>query len=269
MIATAAGAWYVYGVADGAGPDLERKLSQLRGFGPESELRLVGIDGLAAIVGSVSLDEFGEDALPRRLNDRAWLEEKARAHEDVLQSAAAATAVVPLRFGTIYRELDDVTQLLRARRDELEAALEHVRGRVELGVKAWVDRAELEQSLAGGDSAAAARAESGRGYLERRQTERERSARAAALIAEVVPAAHERLAAHAIAAVANRPQPRELTGRDDAMILNAAYLVPDDDASLIHEVDALGETYRHCGITFEVTGPWPPHNFVDVDMGAR
>ena len=42
-------------------------------------VRLVDADGLTAVVSSVSLEEFGEEALRRNLEDLAWLEAVARA----------------------------------------------------------------------------------------------------------------------------------------------------------------------------------------------
>jgi hypothetical protein len=48
------------------------------------------------------------------------------------------------------------------------------------------------------------------------------------------------------------------------MILNGAYLVPVGDAGLRAEVERLAAEHEPLGITYEVTGPWPPHNFVET-----
>lgn len=238
-------AWYVFGVVEAAAAS------------PEGA-RLVEEGPLAAVVAAVSLDDFGEDALAERLNDRTWLEQHVRAHEDLLLRVAEATTVVPFRFGAVYRELDDVAGMLRVRRDELLAALDRVRGRVELGVKAWVDRGRFEDSL----GAAPAAASSGRAYLERRRNEQERAQRASELLGEIARDAHARLLECAVEGVANRPQARELTGREETMILNGAYLVADDGAGLSQAVRALEDEHGARGLVFELTGPWPPHNFV-------
>src|SRR5437764_15362025 len=65
MIGTATG-WYVYGVAE-------------QQDGLAAVARLVGRGRLAALVAEVPLDEDSEETLRERLNDRAWLEEKAPA----------------------------------------------------------------------------------------------------------------------------------------------------------------------------------------------
>ena len=240
-------AWYAYGVVD-AGTHAPEGLTYV-GHGP-----------VAAAVAPVSLAEFGEEALAEHLNDREWLERQARAHEDVLQRVSATTSVVPFRFGAIYRDRADVEALLRDRRDELVAALERVRGRVELGVKVWADRARVAAEEREAPAA------SGRAYLERRLQQQDRAQRVSSLLAEAARMVHGRLVARAVEGVANRPQPRELTGRDEPMILNGAYLVSADDGSFAVEVEALRAEHADGGLTFELTGPWPPYNFVSSEV---
>jgi hypothetical protein len=169
--------------------------------------------------------------------------------------------VVPLRFGAIYHRLEDVQRVLDERRDEFTADLERVRGHVELGVKGFVQRAVLEETLAR-ERAATPAAAPGRAYLERRQVQEDVAAEARSLVAEAARSAHARLLERSVAGTISRPHSRELSGRPDEMFLNAAYLVPADDDSLRGEVAALGRAYAPLALSFEVTGPWPPYNFV-------
>jgi Gas vesicle synthesis protein GvpL/GvpF len=256
VIAATATAWYVYGVVAADDEDAPRRAAECRaGVGGESGVELVGSGTLAAIVSRVPPDEFDEASLHVRLNDLPWLEAKARAHEDVLQTVGGA-AVVPFRFGTIYHELADVEAMLDERRDALAASLERVRGRVEIGVKAWRMRAVESPAVD---------APSGRAYLEARGRARRASEEIAARAADAMRRAHERLLDVAIDGVVNRPQPRELSGREEQMLLNAAYLVAAGDDRLLAEVARLSGELEPEGFVFEATGPWPPHNFVDED----
>jgi hypothetical protein len=246
--APACTAWYVYGVAED-----EVALSRLEG------VELIRRGRLTAVVREVPLDEYDEAALPERLNDRAWLERNARAHEDVLQSAAAITTIVPLRFGAIYRSRTQVGQMLDERRDEFLSTLERVRGHVELGVKVWADKQMLERTFATDEEPSAGGA--GAAYLQRRRREQQLSRGLAVRCAQLAEESHTRLSAVASAAVANRPQPRELTGRSEPMLLNGAYLVRDGDDGLRREVERLATEHAPLGLEYELTGPWPPHNF--------
>jgi hypothetical protein len=167
--------------------------------------------------------------------------------------------VVPLRFGTIYRGREHVELMLDERDQELRETIERVRGHVELGVKAWVDLATLGQSLGADERPLEGGA--GSAYLQRRQREHEVSRELTARCIELAQEAHSRLGAIAVAAVSNRPQPRELTGRSESMVLNGAYLVPGGDERLRDEVERLSAEHAGLGVSYELTGPWPPHNF--------
>jgi Gas vesicle synthesis protein GvpL/GvpF len=244
---TAAAAWYAYAVVGPVTPDVRAALG--------AELDVVGTGELGVVVSQVPLAEFDEDVLPTRLNDRAWLEEKARAHEDVVQRLLPLTTVVPLRFGSIHRDRAAVEAFLEAHRAELADELRRIRGRVEVGVKVWAGPAP-------GAASAEQPAASGREYLERRKAARDRAAEAAATFDERLRAIHESLLGVAEAGRLNRPQPRELTGEEREMVLNAAYLVPAGDARLARELERLRR--EHPDLSLELTGPWAPYNFVDV-----
>lgn len=227
-------AFYVYGVvpSDASVP-----------YGIER----VASGGVAAIVGRVGLDEFGEESLRRNLEDRRWLEEVARGHDRVLASVVG-TPLVPFRFGTVYRDQDAVCEMLRLREAELRDALERVRGRVELGVKAFLVEAPTGQQAPA----------SGRDYLRQKQLARD--ARTEAI--DAVRTLHEHLASLADDARVNRPQPAELSGRAEPMLLNAAYLVREEQQP---EFGAAAADHGDGNVEVVVTGPWPAYNFVEQD----
>jgi hypothetical protein len=262
-------AYYVYGVVALGDTEAARAIERCdaAGVGGTDALELVECGPLAAVVGAVTLEEFNEAALTANLNDRVWLERNARAHEDVLQAVAAVRDVVPFRFGTICRGRGEVRDLLDARRDELQADLERVRGCVELGVKIWLDRDRLDAALA--PPSQGATSESGRGYLEARRAGRQRAEEADRVCDAVTRDVYELLLQSSVEGVANRPQPRELTGRSEEMLLNAAFLVPAGEERLAAEVERANRELASRGITLELTGPWPPHNFVGGSEGDR
>jgi hypothetical protein len=45
------------------------------------------------------------------------------------------------------------------------------------------------------------------------------------------------------------------------MLLNGAYLVRSGDEELRREVERLAAEHSSDGVEYELTGPWPPHNF--------
>jgi hypothetical protein len=248
-VSEAAAALYVYGVVSAT--------TQPEGTGVASRpVELVPEGDVAALASAVPPEEFGEASLRERLNDRAWLERTAREHEDALERALAQAAVIPFRLCTVYESRERLQEFLRAHSAALADLLGRLDSRIELGVKAYLAAAAPERE----------EARSGREYLLRRQREREEANEAARFKAECAQASHERLAAAAEEARANPPQPPELYGRTDEMLLNGAYLVRRDDGRLTDAVAELETLYGPRGVTYEVTGPWPPYNFVPPEV---
>ncbi|HEX2283978.1 MAG TPA: GvpL/GvpF family gas vesicle protein, partial [Mycobacterium sp.] len=217
----------------------------------------VDADDLAAVVGSVGLDEFGEDGLRRNLEDLDWLAAKARAHDATVSAVGRLGPVIPVRMATIY--LDDwrVRQLLVNEHDDFDTALRRVSGREELGVKGYADPKGLQDDSPSPD---AAERRSGTAYLLRRRRQlasQEEAYRLAAAEAEQV---HTTLMRHAVDGKRKPPTDKTLSGRDDWIVLNGTYLVDEDVIDLFLEtVGALDRSTAR--IRLEVTGPWPPYSF--------
>src|SRR5436305_654300 len=88
---------------------------------------------------------------------------------------------------------------------------------------------------------------------QRRSGRREREAaeESARFKAECAQASHELLAAAAEEARANPPQAPELSGRDEEMLLNGAYLVRRGDERLRAAVAELEDRYGGRGVSYE------------------
>jgi Gas vesicle synthesis protein GvpL/GvpF len=232
-----------------------------------SPVERIESDGLSMLAGRVPLSEFGEDALRRNLNDLDWLERVAREHETVLEKALAGGTIVPLRICTIFTDEEGASRMLSERRSALDTALDVLDGREEWGVKLTVDRGALDAAVRDRtpddlDDQLESRSAGGAYMLRRRQERqlREAADRLAGGLAEDV---HARLQDWATDAVVNPPQNPELSGHEGDMLLNAAYLVEAAKVERLHElVDELRERHRELGARIELTGPWPPYNFV-------
>jgi Gas vesicle synthesis protein GvpL/GvpF len=224
-------------------------------------------DGLTALVSRVPLAEFGEGPLRRNLNDLDWLERVAREHESVLEQALEGDTIVPLRICTIFADEEGVARMLADGRTALDVALDALEGRQEWGVKLIVDRAALESAARASAPDAfeddAASRSAGGAYMLRRRRERQLREVADRLAQDLAEDVHARLQDWATDAVVNPPQNPELSGHEGEMLLNAAYLVETAKAERLHELVAeLRELHRGLGARLELTGPWPPYNFV-------
>ena len=245
--------WYLYGVVAA-----KEEAPQVLGVDPRHEVLAIAQGDVAGIVSQVSLTEFDESALSQRLGDAEWLEQKIRAHEQVLDLALASSAVLPCRFCTVYRDEDDLRAFLSGHGEALKDALARVEGRVELGVKAFADGGAARQP--------AGAAEGGRAYLEARREEQRAREELARSRGELAAALHGRLSDAAEDGVVLDVQSREVSGRDEAMVFNGAYLVGDRER-FEQQLSAAARDYRERGVELELTGPWPPYHFVPAELG--
>jgi hypothetical protein len=260
---------YVYGVAFGAEAELPEDLP---GVDPRHRATLVGQGELTAIASLVSLSEFGEEELRENLNDVEWLEEKARAHEEVLDEALARMTVVPMRLCTIYESEDHVREMLDREQVIFAEALQRLAGKAEWGVKLIAEPGAVDRAAAatGNQDEAEADTDSpGVAYLRERSRENRARERGGEIAEEWAANAHALLALHASEALRNPLQNPELSGETGEMLLNGVYLVDDEAIDAFRE--AVGEVNRRYGAQgarADLTGPWPPYNFVKGSIEA-
>lgn len=252
------GSW-LYAVAG----ELDRALlGPLTGVAGEP-LRTIEAAGLVAVVGSVPLNSFGDEALRRNLEDLDWLGRVARIHDEVVDAVARAGPTVPLRLATVYLDDERVEMVLRRRTADFRRALERVAGRTEWGVKAVLD-APAEPAPAAHSSGGSAAPGAGAAYLKRKREQYRTREQDQQYAAEVATRIHEALCVHAVEARRHRPQSRQLSGEKAPMILNAAYLV-DNAATREFTRVVAAQDQEYEAIRLQLTGPWPPYSFSSLE----
>jgi hypothetical protein len=132
---------YVYGILPG---DIEVTAEQSGVGDPPGQVRVVRSDGLAALVSEVDIS--------RPLGTP----EDLSVHKEILDSSAAETPVLPLRFGAVLASEDAVvSELLAAHRDDFAQALDELDGRTEYVVKGrYFEDAILREVLSENSEAA-------------------------------------------------------------------------------------------------------------------
>lgn len=226
--------------------------------------------GLAVLAGAVPAEDFGEGPLRKRLEDMAWLENMARAHQRVVDTAGAESCVIPVRLATVCQGEEGLRRMLATGRERFTSALDRLEGRVEWGVKAYAAAPPPEEPPAGAANAPDAPdpldapndpgAMSGRDYLRRRKAQRQAAERRWGDTEEDARLVHNTLSGLAERARLHPPQDPRLSGVSDRNVLNAAYLVRREDCAGFAE--RVGELAgRTAGLRVELTGPWAPYSF--------
>jgi len=240
---------YLYGVI-GDADSLVLDVPPMSGAGPVYTL---SHRGLAAVL--------SDDPLPRYEVTRT----NVRGHQAVIDGVMRTTEILPTRLGTVLPSAQwVVANFLEVRWAELRRLLDHVAGRVELGLKAsWTDlRSVFAEAVAGDRDLRALRDRLSRhpaaATYEARLQLGERAAKAlAAKRKQEADDLAGTLEPHVIDIRRNDPI-------SELMVLNAAFLV---DRPRIEPFEAAVQDLDrvHAGrLGFMLAGPLPPYNFVGL-----
>ena len=227
-----------------------------------ASVRWLHADGLYAAVSNVPEEEFGEQQLNAGVTDMTWLGPRALAHQEVNQQLhEAAAALIPLAFGTVFRDDARVQAMLREERTSLRERLERVRGCSE-----WVVAVHRVAKPDTGQSSAVqalqrqiADAAPGRAHLlGKRLAEVERGA---ALEAERDAVGRVELALRGTARdVYAEPVPSDTVDRP---LLRASVLVRRArEAEFVAAIDGLQTSWYQVLLT----GPWPTYRFAGLEQ---
>ncbi len=224
-------------------------------------VRWVSHDNLAAAVSDVPAEEFGEEPLNARIGDMSWLGPRAVAHQEVNSELhERAEAILPLAFGTVFRDDDRVRQLLRDQAHALSTRLDAIRGCAE-----WVVALHLLKSpdVDNEPSVVAARkaiesTTPGRAHLLRQRMaglERDAARRLQADAGEAVLASLRQTAVDVYA----EPLPTDTVERP---LLRASVLVRREaESHFLDNIDQLRTRWPEPTYRLLLTGPWPPYRF--------
>ncbi|MBB1245632.1 GvpL/GvpF family gas vesicle protein [Streptomyces durbertensis] len=234
---------YVYAVT---GADHPLPLHDLTGVGdPPTPLRALRADGLAAVAG---------DAPPGlRAKRRDVL-----AHQGVLEALMRDGATLPMRFGLVGPDDDEVVAALRREADVYRERLAELDGHVEYNLKAVRDEADLLREVVS-DSAEIRQLNE-----QTRADEGDHDKRVALgeMVAREVTTRHQREADEVASRLAPAATRSHLADPGPQQFLNVSFLVPRTDADTFvaavrQEADRRGDAYA-----FTLTGPLPPYSFV-------
>ncbi|CAM5250369.1 hypothetical protein STENM327S_02740 [Streptomyces tendae] len=149
---------YVYAVCRPFDAALQAQLTGVAGDPP----RLLPHGGLVAVVSHVPEADFSEEALRAHLEDLDWLTATARAHQQVVDALTVVTTPLPLRLATVFRDDSGVRVMLEEREAAFRRTLDRLDGRVEWGVKVYVEAEPADRAKAERPAQPAPRPASGR-----------------------------------------------------------------------------------------------------------
>lgn len=225
------------------------------GIGERSDIvYTVHFNNLAAVVSDSPTNEYEQT---RR---------NMMAHTRVLEEVMQDYTILPVRFGTVASSLEAIEeQLLKRRFGELVGLLSEMKGRIELGLKAfWYEGIIYEEIVKENRSIQRLR-----DSLIDRQPEETYYERIH--LGKIIESAMWEKRDKDAERILNRLRPLVIRSRankviTDHMVLNAAFLVEQDsEAEFDQKVQQL-DIEMGDRLMFKYVGPVPPYNFVDITI---
>jgi len=258
---------YLYCVTDN-----EPKIKQIEDA--DNSLYSVCHNGLYAVVGKVDQQEFGEEGLKRNMADMEWIKAKAGMHERIIEQVMADTDAIPFKFGILFNTDSSLKAMLEQYGQELKAILGKLAYKQEWGLKIYYNPQKLKTNL-GNDNSEILKIEdeiksssAGKSYFLKKKKDELIEKTLNEKINECGQESFELLKELSFEARINRLLPREVTEREDDMVLNSAFLVDRDEVGDFRTmVDTLKMHYESKGFLLDCTGPWPPYNFCGLSSG--
>ena len=232
------------------------------------KLRPVFFSGTYALISSVSPGDFSEDNLKKRLVDMNWVEKNIRLHEKVIEEVMKDQVVLPFKFGTIFENEDNIEKLLKTNNDEFKAVLANLDGKEEWGLKIYCNSGYFKDAICSKDERIIEKekeiAVAGKGkafFLKKKKDEIVKDI-INEKISEYTKDCFDRLKVTAADTKINNILAKEVTEKNEDMVLNAAFLVNKKRVKEFENVLTYVKTKNmDNGLIFDCTGPWPPYNF--------
>jgi hypothetical protein len=267
--------FYLYGVRKSRGAS---SVFLTKGIDEKGEVFTRTYQGLEAVVSRVSLEEFDSETIHiKAQNDLQWIKEKAVLHETVIEEAmrngGEILSLIPMKFGTIFKEEKALQETLNKHHEQFKDTLEKLEGKQEWGVKAYLtDQNKFEQAVKEKNvtiqekEREIAGLPEGMAFFMEEELKEVVSREVNKELNHVVEGLYESLSRQAEASVHNNILGRELTGKRDPMILNAACLVAEEKIEEFKEAaQRLNQEIQEKGIYLEFSGPWPAYHFPTLE----
>ncbi len=244
-------------------PDVRR--IEIEPIESDSHLSVLTFGNVAAVHSLVPLEDFTGPEAEARLGDLEWIGPRAIFHEMVIEEIAKFSPVYPARFGTIYLSEANLETFMAAHSDTLSRFFEYAADKREWAVKGYMDSQKsidrLREKIVR-ESKDLPRSPGAR-YLAEKRLRGSISDRLQEWLAEILTNANRILVPAAVEFRERKILPETGAERPGEMVSNWAFLIPKKGESKFeNKLETLNKEYEQEGITFQLSGPWPPFSFI-------
>lgn len=235
------------------------------------DLRTIVIDDFQIFIKYVSASDFSEENLKKHLSDILWLESNVRVHIKVISRIMQVCDVIPFKFGTIFNSDEGLQKFVNDYAESLNENFHSIQGKEEWSVKIYCDRKMLSDQIDVLSEDAAIlemqimASSPGKAFLLKRKKTDLIEYEMDRLCKKYGQEYFDELNNLSEMTSLNNLLPKEFTGRDHTMILNATFFIDKMKVTdFINIVGKLKNKDQGSGFFIEESGPWPPFSFISI-----
>lgn len=213
----------------------------------------------------------GEKIKNKLLDDPKWAEENIRRHHEVIDCAFQMSVVIPMKFGVIYKTKVSLAEMLKRYYRQYKTLIFRLQDKKEWGVKAYLDHKKFIEGLKKKNKEIQkleeirSSVQEGMKWYAERKIDKIVADESEEEIEKELQYLVEKLEGRAENVRLNEALSKDIQTPARDMILNAACLVKNDALQRFRDLfQELAKDAMEKGITLELSGPWPPYNFVDI-----
>jgi hypothetical protein len=242
-------------------------LSHQKGVDGVNQTFVVSYKEINALLSPVSSSEYNEVVLEQRIQDLEWLTPKVRYHEEIIRHAMEKSDVLPIRFGSIFTDVEKVLSILNTGYNEFSSYFDFINDKEEWGVKVYTEEIESEKIASTVEAIKQldkqiASVKPGQAFLLKKKRENLIRMQTDDYLRRLSGELYDRMSSWAIKGCRNKVLSKQATGKDARMILNAAFLLNKKDVDIFKgNLNILALDCQSDGIFFQISGPWPCYNF--------
>ncbi len=267
--------FYLYGVCPVLKLERSRDIkSDIKGIDDVGKVFLVFYNNIAAAVSEVSLEEFESEEIKRKAEeDLRWIKDKASRHDEAIKAVIKlngnSLAIIPMKFGTIFKTKEGLIDSLRKNYLKFKKLLEALEGKEEWSMKVYLKTRLLENEIKKTSAVIKEKSKelcsmpAGRTYFLEKEIGEMAVSEAKKSISGYISVFLEKIKPRTEEVKENKILEKELTEKNEPMVFNGAFLVKKEKVKKFsEEMQKLKTEFKKIGFVFESSGPWPPYNFV-------
>lgn len=233
-------------------------------------LSVIVLPGFAAVVSHVSEDEFGKEILLQKIQDISWLQNKAILHEGVIRYVLEKEAILPLKFGTVFENEENLKETLLLQEQFFLHNLEKIQNKHEWDLKLYWDVKQYQNYMNTFPEVQNTGQENGKltqgkaFFLDKLRKKKIQEIGEKEL-QKTCQTIWEKLSSLVSEAQMAETQAKKLHQREEEMIFRAFFLIDTQaTANFRAEIASMKEEYNTQGIFVEVSGPWAVYHFLET-----